>query len=171
MSQPHASTKIVAPVDTVTPPSHPTPSPIYASIPEVFVFMPTPSLSLQTMCASSQYSPRETLIEKNVQQTSNDHEDMVENRDHNQEDGEVGQWNVPPFVFVRDDNGKFIIRPYGKRLSPSNAIAFAIRYAIQKQFREHVYGWSATTDIIRQDWFEKFESNNLQRDLLPDELF
>nr|XP_027188237.1 uncharacterized protein LOC113785700 [Cicer arietinum] len=113
-SQPPTSTKIVAPVDTITPPSHPIPSPIHASTPEVFVFMLTPGLSIHTMGASSQHSPHEALVEKNVEQTSDDHEDKVEIGDHNQDDKEVGQGNVPPIVPVRDDNGKVIIRPYGK---------------------------------------------------------
>ncbi|XP_073221455.1 uncharacterized protein [Cicer arietinum] len=75
--------KIVAPADTITPPSHPTPSPIHASTPEVFLSMPTPCLSIHTMGASSQHSPHETLVEKNVEQTSDDHEDRVEIGDHN----------------------------------------------------------------------------------------
>ncbi|XP_073221145.1 uncharacterized protein [Cicer arietinum] len=118
--------------------------------------MPTPGLSIHTMGASSQHSPHEALVENNVEQTSDGHEDRVEIGDHKQDDEDVGQGSVPPIVPVRDDNGKFIIRPYGKGLIPSNAVADAIRYAIQKQFREPIYGWSATTDIIRQDWFEKF---------------
>nr|XP_012569447.1 uncharacterized protein LOC101512926 [Cicer arietinum] len=155
-SQPPTSTKIVVPADIVTPPSHPTPSPIHASTLEVFVFMSTLCLSIDTMGVSSQHSPHETLVEKNVQQNFDDHEDMVEIGDHIQEDEEVGQGNVPPIVPVRDDNGKVIIRPYGKGLTPNNAVADAIRYAIQKQFCEPIYGWSATTNIIRQDWFETF---------------
>jgi hypothetical protein len=81
--------------------------------------MPTPGLCLQTMVDPSQHVSREATIEADVQHTFND-EDGEENEvDHEDEDEdddeevEVGQGNVPPIVYKRDDNGKIIIKPFG----------------------------------------------------------
>ncbi|MCI63846.1 hypothetical protein A2U01_0085103, partial [Trifolium medium] len=73
--QPAALPQLTKPAQLVSPaqpaaPSNLTPSPIQASTPEVFRFMPTPGICLQTMVGSSQHVSREATIEEDVQQTS-----------------------------------------------------------------------------------------------------
>jgi hypothetical protein len=104
----------VQPAASVLPaaPSDLTPSPVHASTPEVLRFMPTPGICLQTMAGSSQNVLREATIEENVQPSD---EDGEENEvDHEDDEVEVGQGNVPPIVHKKDDNGKIIIKPFGK---------------------------------------------------------
>ncbi|PNX59504.1 hypothetical protein L195_g059722, partial [Trifolium pratense] len=73
----------------------------HSSTPEVFMFMPTPGMGIQTMVGSSQCASREAPIEENNVQQISDEE-------------VVGQGNVLPFVHMTDENGKIIIRPLGK---------------------------------------------------------
>ncbi|KAK2383570.1 hypothetical protein QL285_071005 [Trifolium repens] len=116
--QPAALARPAAPTQHAAP-SDLTPSAIHASTPEVFRFMPTPGLCLQTMVDPSQHVSREATIEEDVQHTSHDEEGEENEVDHEDEDEdddeevEVGQGNVPPIVYKRDDNGKIIIKPFG----------------------------------------------------------
>ncbi|WJX73334.1 hypothetical protein P8452_57128 [Trifolium repens] len=110
---------------------------------------------------------------------------------------EVGQGNVPPIVHKKDDNGKIIIQPFGKTVIPASEVATAINYAIRKQFNTPIYNWSELDEDTYKKWFCFFKeklswdpcgalhtsgrkahvdvalelSNNLQKDLFPDELF
>jgi ribonuclease E len=121
-----APTKSVALDKTLAPAQivGPTPSPIHSSTPEVFRFMPTPGLGLESMVNNSQHASREALANEDVQQTyhdvdddddDNDNEDEDEDEEAEEEEEEVvGQGNVPQQLERKDDKGRIIIQPFGK---------------------------------------------------------
>ncbi|WJX72945.1 hypothetical protein P8452_56778 [Trifolium repens] len=107
------------------------------------------------MAGSSQNVLREATIEENVQPSD---EDGEENEvDHEDDEVEVGQGNVPPIVHKKDDNGKIIIKPFGKTLIPASEVATAINYAIRKQFNTPIYNWTELDDDTYKKWFGFFK--------------
>lgn len=163
-TKPVASDKTLAPAQIVGP----TPSPIHSSTPEVFRFMPTPGLGLESMVNNSQHASREASANEDVQQTyhdvdddDNDNEDEDEDEEAEVEEEEVvvGQANVPQER--KDDKGRIIIQPIGKGLVPAYHVSKAIGYAIRKQFYKPIHSWSQLAHDseypeVKAIWFERF---------------
>ncbi|KAI5410310.1 hypothetical protein KIW84_055705 [Lathyrus oleraceus] len=112
----------------------PTVVPVHATTSLEFSFMPTPTLSHQTMAG-----PQSINL-----QTMASPSNLVEEEDVGADEDEVvGQENVTPLVPTIDENGKVIIKPSGTGLVPAKEVAGAINYAIRKQFYKPIHHWSA----------------------------
>ncbi|GAU47010.1 hypothetical protein TSUD_403200 [Trifolium subterraneum] len=118
--------------------------------------MPTPGICLPTMAGSSQHASRGVTTQEDVQQTSHDEDGEGNEVDDEDEEGEVGQGNVPPLVHRRDANGKIIIHPLANALIPPKEVADAINYAIRKQFFTAIDKWSILDEDTYKKWFGFF---------------
>lgn len=89
-TKPVASDKTLAPAQIVGP----TPSPIHSSTPEVFRFMPTPGLGLESMVNNSQHASRKASANEDVQQTYHDVDDDDNDNEDVDEEAEVEEEEV-----------------------------------------------------------------------------
>ncbi|CAL5205379.1 unnamed protein product [Lathyrus oleraceus] len=108
----------------------PTVVPVHATTSEKFSFMPTPTLSHQTMDGSQSINLQTIASPSNLAEEEDVDAD---------EDETVGQENVTPLVPTIDENGKVIIKPSGTGLVPAKEVAGAINYAIHKQFYKPIH--------------------------------
>ncbi|KAI5421571.1 hypothetical protein KIW84_045114 [Lathyrus oleraceus] len=131
--------------------SMPTPSPtvvpVHATTSEKFSFMPTPTLSHQTMAGPQSINLQTMASPSNLAEEEDVDAD---------EDEAVGQETITPLVPTIDENGKVIIKPSGTGLVPAKEVAGAINYAIRKQFYKPIHHWSALDPDTKADWFKLF---------------
>ncbi|XP_050877198.1 uncharacterized protein LOC127080959 [Lathyrus oleraceus] len=125
----------------------PTVVPVHATTSEKFSFMPTPTLSHQTMVGPQSINLQTMASPSNLAEEEDVDAD---------EDEAVGQETITPLVPTIDENGKVIIKPSGTGLVPAKEVAGAINYAIRKQFYKPIHHWSALDPDTKADWFKLF---------------
>ncbi|XP_050897419.1 uncharacterized protein LOC127104272 [Lathyrus oleraceus] len=125
----------------------PTVVPVHATTSEKFSFMPTPTLSHQTMAGPQSINLQTMASPSNLAEEEDVDAD---------EDEAVGQETITPLVPTIDENGKVIIKPSGTGLVPAKEVAGAINYAIRKQFYKPIHHWSALDPDTKADWFKLF---------------
>ncbi|XP_050894545.1 uncharacterized protein LOC127101224 [Lathyrus oleraceus] len=125
----------------------PTVVPVHATTSEKFSFMPTPTLSHQTMAGPQSINLQTMASPSNLAEEEDVDAD---------EDEAVGQETITPLVPTIDENGKVIIKPSGTGLVPAKEVAGAMNYAIRKQFYKPIHHWSALDPDTKADWFKLF---------------
>ncbi|KAI5386440.1 hypothetical protein KIW84_072828 [Lathyrus oleraceus] len=125
----------------------PTVVPVHATTSEKFSFMPTLTLSHQTMVGPQNINLQTMASPSNLAEEEDVDAD---------EDEAVGQETVTPLVPTIDENGKVIIKPSGTGLVSAKEVAGAINYAIRKQFYKPIHHWSALDLDTKTDWFKLF---------------
>ncbi|XP_058762805.1 uncharacterized protein LOC131636165 [Vicia villosa] len=148
---PVTPTSFVQNASTAHTASVPTPAPVHAATSKVSRFMPTPTLSHQTMVGPQSVNLQTTGSPSNLVE-----EEDVDDDVDDDEDEAVGQENVTPLVPTLDENGKVIIKPYGTGLAPAKEVADAIKYAIRKQFFKPIHHWTELDRDTKADWFKWF---------------
>ncbi|CAL5207173.1 unnamed protein product [Lathyrus oleraceus] len=146
MPTPAQATSFVQVASSMPTPT-PTVVPVHATTSEKFSFMPTPTLSHQTMAGPQSINLQTMASPSNLAEEEDVDAD---------EDEAVGQENVTPLVPTIDENGKVIIKPSGTGLVPVKEVAGAINYAIRKQFYKPIHHWSALDPDTKADWFKLF---------------